>query len=119
MTLPTAAADVRPRDGVDMPAAEDYILRLYVAGFTTLSIRAVTNVRKLCEDYLGAECDLKVINICEHPELAATAQLFAAPTLVKEFPLPARRFVGDMSRTDLLMNGLGVRAAAGRPAVSG
>jgi circadian clock protein KaiB len=85
-----------------------YLLRLYVTGPTVQSNRAIVNTRRICEEHLKDRYDLEVIDICQHPELASSDQIIAAPTLVKQQPLPVRRFVGDMSRTDRLLAGLGL-----------
>ena len=83
-----------------------FILRLYVTGSTGRSLRAVYNLRKLCEEHLPDDYDLEVIDIYEHPEAAREAQIIAAPTLVKKLPIPIRRFVGDMSNTQSILVGL-------------
>ena len=83
-----------------------FILRLYVTGSTGRSLRAVYNLRKLCEEYLPDDYDLEVVDIYEHPEAAREAQIIAAPTLVKKLPIPIRRFVGDMSNTQSILVGL-------------
>lgn len=82
-----------------------FILRLYVTGSSGRSLRAVYNLRKLCEEHLP-DYDLEVIDIYEHPEAAREAQIIAAPTLVKKLPMPIRRFVGDMSNTQSILVGL-------------
>jgi circadian clock protein KaiB len=76
------------------------VFRLYVAGGSPRSAWAIRNVRSLCERYLPGSYDLTVIDIYQQPELAREAQLVAAPTLVKELPPPAQRFVGTMSEGD-------------------
>jgi circadian clock protein KaiB len=81
----------------DRPALERYSLHLYVAGSTARSMLAVKNIRRLCERYLAGNYDLEVIDIYVHPEAAATAQIIAAPTLVKLTPGPRRRAIGDLS----------------------
>ena len=83
-----------------------FILRLYVTGSTGRSLRAVYNLRKLCEEHLPDDYDLEVIDIYEHPEAAREEQIIAAPTLVKKLPMPIRRFVGDMSNTKKILVGL-------------
>lgn len=90
---------------------ERYILRLYVAGTTPRSASAVVNVRRICDEHLAGNYDLEVIDVLRHPEKAVEGQVLAAPTLVKYLPLPVRRFIGDMSKTDRLLAGLGVRTA--------
>src|SRR3954471_16531363 len=74
-----------------------YILRLYVTGSTGRSLRAVYNLKKLCEEHLPEDYDLEVIDIYKDPEAAREAQVIAAPTLVRRLPLPIRKFVGDLS----------------------
>ena len=91
-------------------AGERYILRLYVAGLTARSSAAIRNLRALCEEHLEARYDLEVIDICEHPETARGEQIIAAPTLVKQLPLPLRRLIGDMSDEKRVLAGLDLKA---------
>src|SRR5215468_8698352 len=83
-----------------------YILRLYVTGSSHRSLRAVYNLKKLCEEYLPDDYDLEVIDIYKDPGAARAEQIIAAPTLVKKLPQPIRRFVGDMSNTQKILVGL-------------
>jgi circadian clock protein KaiB len=83
-----------------------YILRLYVTGSSHRSLRAVYNLKKLCEEYLPDDYDLEVIDIYKDPEAARAEQIIAAPTLVKKLPRPIRKFVGDMSNTEKILVGL-------------
>ena len=85
-----------------------YILRLYVSGMTSNSLRAIENVRKICSEYLAGRCHMEIIDIYQQPALAKERQIVAAPTLVKELPLPMRRFIGDMSQTERILQGLDV-----------
>jgi circadian clock protein KaiB len=87
-------------------AGEKYILRLYVAGMTSRSSRAVENVRAFCEKHLEGRYDLQVIDVYQQPTLARSEQLIAAPTLIKKLPLPLRRLIGDMSNEDRILVGL-------------
>lgn len=85
-----------------------YIFRLYVTGSSTRSLRAVYNLRKLCEEYLQDDYDLEVIDIYKNPDAAREAQIIAAPTLVKQLPQPLRRFIGDLSNTKKLLVALDI-----------
>jgi circadian clock protein KaiB len=76
---------------------ERYLLRLYVTGLTPRSTQAITSLRAVCEEHLAGRYDLEVIDIYQQPELALGQQLIAAPTLIKELPLPVRRLIGDLS----------------------
>ena len=82
-----------------------YVLRLFVAGATERSRQAVLRVRILCEELKG-NCDLQVIDIYQQPELARENQIVATPTLIKEFPPPARRFIGNLLNTSGLFSEL-------------
>src|ERR1022692_2696357 len=76
-----------------------HCLRLYVAGASARSRLAVRRVYQLCEAELKGNYDLEVIDVYQDPELARGNQIVAPPTLVKEFPLPVRRFIGNLSNT--------------------
>jgi circadian clock protein KaiB len=89
-----------------------FVLRLYITGTTVKSMRAVANVRWLCEQHLAGHYDLEVVDMYQQPELAAREQLFAAPTLIKKLPLPLRRLVGDMSNHERVLAGLDLAPAA-------
>jgi circadian clock protein KaiB len=91
--------------------ATHYILRLYVTGSTPHSTRAISNIRRICEEYLEGRYDLEVFDISQHPALAEGEQIIAAPTLIKKLPLPLRRFIGDMSQTERILLGLDLRKA--------
>ena len=88
------------------PAAERYVLRLYVTGMTPRSARAVKNLQAICDEYLEGRYDLEVIDIYQQPVLARGEQIIAAPTLVKKLPLPMRRIIGDMSNRERVLLGL-------------
>jgi circadian clock protein KaiB len=89
-------------------APHDYVLRLFVAGQTQKSLRAVRNIMKLCEEHLSGHFDLEIVDVYQQPEKAVEHQLVAAPTLVKLSPPPARRMVGDMSDSRRVLAGLGL-----------
>ena len=76
-----------------------YVLRLFVAGATARSRQAVLRVRQLCEAGLKDNYELEVIDIYQQPHLARDNQIVATPTLIKEFPRPARRFIGNLANT--------------------
>ncbi len=83
-----------------------YRLRLFVAGGTTRSRRAIENLRRICAGPLGGDVDLEVIDIYQQPELAERYQVIAAPTLVRLLPLPMRHIIGDLSDTERVLHGL-------------
>lgn len=83
-----------------------YVLRLYVAGMTPRSTRAVANIRDICENHLSGRYDLRVIDIYQQPTLAKGEQIVAVPTLIRKLPLPLRRIIGDLSDLERTLVGL-------------
>ncbi len=75
------------------------MLRLFVAGATAHSRQAVLRVRTLCATELKGHATLEVIDIYQQPNLARKNQIVATPTLIIEFPLPVRRFIGNLLNT--------------------
>ncbi len=88
------------------PAADRYVLRLFVTGTTPRSARAIQNIRAICEERLQGRYQLEVIDIYQHPEQAKPEQVVVAPTLVKQLPLPVRRLIGDLSNEERVLVGL-------------
>ena len=86
-----------------------YTLRLYVTGMTPRSQRAIENIKEIFETHLSGRYDLEVIDIYQQPERAKEAQIIAAPTLIKQLPLPVQKLIGDMSDKDRVLIGLGIQ----------
>ena len=84
-------------------------LRLYVAGNTTKSRTALTNLRRYCEENLKDKYVIEVIDLLQHPQLAEGDQIFAIPTLVKKVPEPIRKIIGDLSNEEKVLVGLNIR----------
>lgn len=88
------------------PSSTRFRLRLFVAGTTPRSVRAIENLRRICDGHLAGQVDLEVIDIYQQPELAGQHQVVAAPTLLKMLPLPLRRIIGDLSQEQRVLKGL-------------
>ena len=86
-----------------------YLLRLYVTGTTGRSMRAIQNVRRICEEHLRGLYDLEVVDIYKNLPLARGDQIIAAPTLIRRLPEPLRRLIGDMSDEQRVLVGLDIR----------
>jgi len=82
------------------------MLRLFVAGTTAHSLRAIENLRRICDTHLAERVDLEIVDIYQHPELAGRHQVVAAPTLVKLLPPPLRRIIGDLSEEQRVLRSL-------------
>jgi circadian clock protein KaiB len=83
-----------------------HILRLYVAGATDRSRKAIFRARQLCETELKGHYELEVIDVYQQPILARDGQIIVTPTLVRDFPPPVRRLIGNLSNTTGLFIGL-------------
>ena len=81
-------------------------MKLYVTGATERSLRAIANLKAVCEQYLKGRYHLEVVDIYRRPELLRRDQIVAVPTLIKKLPVPMRRMVGDLSRTEQVLLGL-------------
>ena len=86
-----------------------YNLRLYVAGTPPQALRAISNIKGVCEEHLRGRYELQVIDLYQQPQLAHGEQIIAAPTLIKKLPLPLRRIIGDMSNEERILVGLDLR----------
>jgi circadian clock protein KaiB len=83
-----------------------YILRLYVTGILPNSVRAVVNIKAICEKYLKGRYELEIIDIYQQPELAQAEEIVAVPLLIKKSPLPQERMVGDLTNIEQVLKGL-------------
>jgi circadian clock protein KaiB len=93
----------------DEAGSERYELRLYVAGQTPTSMKAVENLKRICEEHLKGRYRIEVIDLVKKPQLAAGDQIIAIPTLVKRLPEPVRKIIGDLSNTEKTIVGLDIK----------
>ena len=93
-------------------------MRLYVAGQTAKSLAAVTNLKRVCEEHLAGRYEISVIDLLQNPQLAASDQILAIPTLVRRLPEPLKRIIGDLSNLQKVLVGLDIQAEV-LPAMSG
>lgn len=106
-----AAEPGRPAVAADVPQL--FELRLYIAGQSPKSMRAVDNLRRACEEHLRDRYRLELIDLLEDPERARSDEIIAVPTLVRMSPRPLRRIIGDLSDTEKLLTGLQVDRGGG------
>jgi len=84
-------------------------LRLYVAGKTEKSVKALTNLKRYCEEHLKGQYKIEVIDLLEKPQLAEGDQILAIPTLVRKVPEPIRKIIGDLSNEEKVLVGLNIK----------
>ncbi|HVY61787.1 MAG TPA: circadian clock KaiB family protein [Planctomycetota bacterium] len=105
-------AEAEAFDGCASAAARArYVLRLYVAGDSPASRRALANIEAICQEHLAGRYQLEVVDIYQNPVLARGDRIIAVPTLIRELPRPLRRFIGDLSQKEKLLVGLDIRPA--------
>ena len=92
-----------------MANEERWELRLYVAGQTPKSVLALQNITKYCKEHLAGRYSIEVIDLLKNPQLAEGDQIFAIPTLVRKFPEPLRKIIGDLSNEEKVLVGLNIR----------
>lgn len=88
------------------PPPGDWVLRLYIAGQTPKSLAALSNLHRICDEYLAGKFQIEVIDLLEKPQLAEGDQIVAIPTLVRKLPEPMRKVIGDLSDTEKTLVGL-------------
>ena len=80
-----------------------------MAGQTPKSIRALANLKVLCEKHLKGRYRIEVIDLLENPQMARGNQIVAVPTLVRVLPNSVRKIIGDLSDTDRVLVGLALQ----------
>lgn len=85
---------------------DEYLLRLYIAGKTPRSDRAIANLERLCVEELAGRYRVEVIDVTKNPLAGEEEKILATPTVVKRLPLPVRRVIGDLSETEKVLIGL-------------
>jgi circadian clock protein KaiB len=84
-------------------------MRLYIAGQTPKSLRALVNLKQICEEHLAGKYHIEIIDLLENPQLASTDQILAVPTLIRKLPEPVRKIIGDLSNAERVLVGLDLR----------
>jgi circadian clock protein KaiB len=89
--------------------ADEWILRLYIAGQSVRSSAALQNLEAICEQHLAGRYRIEVIDLLKHPQLARGDQIVAVPTLVRHLPPPMKKIIGDLSNEESVLVGLDLR----------
>jgi circadian clock protein KaiB len=102
----------KPDKQTDPSHEQRYVLRLYVAGVTPRSVKAIETIKRICQENLLGRYELEVIDIHQQPALARGDQIIAVPTLLRKLPRPLRTLIGDMSDEQRVLIGLDLRPGA-------
>lgn len=100
--------NIPPEEASDDPNNRYLVLRLFITGASLNSRRAVINLTELCEIHIKDRYSLEIIDVYQQKSIAEQEQIIALPLLIKSFPLPERRMIGDMSDTQKVLKGLGL-----------
>jgi circadian clock protein KaiB len=92
--------------GAGSSGKNPYVFRLYITGASPNSSRAITNLKAFFEKYLKSRYELQIIDVYQHPQIATSVDIIALPLLIKKFPLPERRLIGDMSNSEKIFKSL-------------
>jgi len=87
----------------------EWQLLLYIAGQTPKSIKALNNIKKYAEEHLAGKYSIEIIDLLVSPQLAEGDQILAVPTLVRKFPEPIRKIIGDLSNEERVLVGLNIK----------
>lgn len=87
----------------------EWQLRLYVAGHTPKSVKAIDNLKTYCEQHLAGKYSIEVIDLLKDPQLAEDDQILAIPTLIRKMPEPMRQIIGDLSNEEKVLIGLDIK----------
>ncbi|MFZ0388817.1 MAG: circadian clock KaiB family protein [Calditrichia bacterium] len=85
---------------------KNYVLKLFVSGITPRSMKALDNIKKICADHLEGRYHLEIVDIYQHPDQARKENVIAIPTLIRVQPAPRKKFIGDLSDTVRVLDGL-------------
>lgn len=77
--------------------ADKHEFTLFVSGMSVKSVRAVENLRRICDQYIPDNYEIKIIDISRDKEQASAHQIVAIPTLIKTYPAPKKIILGDLS----------------------
>ena len=87
----------------------EWQLLLYIAGQTPKSIKALSNIKKYAKEHLHGIYSIEIIDLLVNPQLAEGDQILAVPTLVRKFPEPIRKIIGDLSNEEKVLVGLNIK----------
>jgi circadian clock protein KaiB len=91
------------------PKSGTWDLKLYIAGYTPRAVKALENLKALCEEHLHGLYSIEVVDLLRNPRLARGDQIIAVPTLVRKLPVPVRKIIGDLSNKERVLVGLDLR----------
>ena len=95
--------DPEPSEDLELDVS-GYVLHLFISGRSLAVEQTLLNLHQLLDRHLGQPYTLKVIDILKHPEQAEAERVSATPTLIRVWPHPIRRIVGDLNSESKLLS---------------
>ncbi|MEM9219686.1 MAG: circadian clock KaiB family protein [Cyanobacteria bacterium P01_F01_bin.150] len=83
---------------------QGFVLRLFVSGRSTSTEPTLRKLHHALETSLEGPYSLKVIDVYRNPEQAEMDQITATPTLLKVWPPPSKRIVGNLDNMEQLLS---------------
>jgi circadian clock protein KaiB len=90
------------------PSDDGVLLRLFIAGSSQRSLRAIDAVEGMCKAFLKNSVRIEIVDVLKYPDAAETEKILATPTLIRQFPGPPRRLVGDLGQPTRVIELLGL-----------
>ena len=101
-----------PQNAKEVPAPPEtdnaYRFRLYVAGDAANSLQAIANLNALCRKYLSSNYSIELVDVLQEPQRALNDGVLVTPTLVKVWPVPVRRIIGNLNDRSTVLRTLGL-----------
>ena len=82
---------------------DGYILRLFISSDSPKIEKTLDSIHQALEQGLVSPYTLKIIDITKNPEQAEIHQISATPTLVRIFPEPVKRIVGNLDNPEQVL----------------
>ncbi|MGN6249029.1 MAG: circadian clock KaiB family protein [Ginsengibacter sp.] len=92
----------------ESPEGSVLSLKLFVTGASPNSAKAIANLKEIIDKYFDFKYDLEIIDVYQQPLRASKDQIIALPMLLKFFPLPVKKLIGDLSDTNKVLRSLGI-----------
>jgi len=87
---------------------KEFVFHLFITGASPNSLRAINNLKQICEEHMAGRYQLEIIDVYQQPSIAQKEQIIALPLMIRKHPLPERRLIGDMSETAKILKTLGI-----------
>ncbi len=91
-----------------MSKESGFKFRLYVAGEAPNSVQAVHNLNSLCRQYLPERHEIEIVDVTRDPQRALADGVLLTPQLLRIFPTPIRKVVGNLSQLQPVLQTLGI-----------